>query len=175
MDGHTAMVSCVCANNNAVISGSHDWTLKVWDPETGECLRTLTEHTGIVECVCAYNNNVISGSYDKTLKVWDPETGERVQTMAGHTRVVRCVCAYNNAVISGSADHTLKVWDPADEQQTCAFCLEERGTHGGLAVAVHSDNTGHLFCFDCISQCFAKDRHCPTCRELVVNIVAPVP
>ena len=30
--------------NGNVVSGSWDFTLKVWDPSSGQCLRTLTGH-----------------------------------------------------------------------------------------------------------------------------------
>ena len=39
-------VLCVAAlSDGRVVSGSDDRTLKVWNPSTGQCLRTLSGHT----------------------------------------------------------------------------------------------------------------------------------
>ena len=96
------------------MSGSSDWTLKVWDASTGEYLQTLRGHTGWawrrrpvkprvncsstprgaqVKCVAALSNDrVVSGSWDNTLKVWDASTGRCLQTLTGHADPVRCLC-----------------------------------------------------------------------------------
>ena len=64
-----------------------DKTLKLWDAETGQELRTLEGHTGEVSA-CAFSPDgarVVSASEDKTLKLWDAETGRELRTLEGHT------------------------------------------------------------------------------------------
>ena len=39
---------CVCMCVCAVVSGSRDSTLRVWDIETGECLKKLEGHVAAV-------------------------------------------------------------------------------------------------------------------------------
>ena len=34
--------------DNIIISGSTDWTLKVWNADMGECIHTLYDHTSTV-------------------------------------------------------------------------------------------------------------------------------
>ena len=56
-----------------IISGSWDCTIKIWDANTGQCLKTLMGHSGNVLSV-AYSpdgTKIISGSYDKTIKIWE--------------------------------------------------------------------------------------------------------
>ena len=36
-----------------VVSGSGDWTLKVWDVATGECVATLEGHSDAVRCAAS--------------------------------------------------------------------------------------------------------------------------
>jgi WD40 repeat protein len=69
---------------------SYDETLKLWNVETGECVRTFIGHTRSVWTVCFSKDDklVISGSGDKTLKLWNVETGQCVRTFEGHTSYV---------------------------------------------------------------------------------------
>jgi len=103
-----AQVWCVAAlPNGRVVSGSRDFTLKVWNALTGACIQTLTGHTrparrrrpvepcvncsstprgAQVSCVAALSNgHVVSGSWDNTLKVWVSSSAQCLRTMSGHT------------------------------------------------------------------------------------------
>lgn len=46
--GHVAAVRCVQYDGRRVVSGAYDYTVKVWNPETEECLHTLQGHTNRV-------------------------------------------------------------------------------------------------------------------------------
>ena len=70
------------------VSASEDCTLKVWDLERGEVLRTLEGHTGAVTAVAVTpdGKRAVSACEDWTLKVWDLERGEALRTLEGHHR-----------------------------------------------------------------------------------------
>ncbi|MEE0888922.1 MAG: hypothetical protein U0L57_01780, partial [Bacteroidales bacterium] len=56
-----------------IISGSvDDATVKIWDANTGECLKTLKEHLDSVWSVAFSpdGTKIISGSADYTIKIW---------------------------------------------------------------------------------------------------------
>jgi len=61
----------------------HDETARVWDLETGECLRILEGHTGwvIAAALHADGRRAVTGSEDRTVRVWDLETGECLRTL----------------------------------------------------------------------------------------------
>ena len=66
-----------------MVSASRDHTLKLWDAETGEEIRTLASHTAGV-WACAYSPDgarVVSASRDGTLKIWDAEARECIVTL----------------------------------------------------------------------------------------------
>ena len=49
--------------SNKIISASNDETIKIWDLETGECLKTLNDHTnGVTSILILKDNKFISGS-----------------------------------------------------------------------------------------------------------------
>ncbi len=60
------------------VSGSDDETLRVWDLESGRCLRTLEGHSSGVRSVSVTpdGRRAVSGSDDETLRVWDVESGQ---------------------------------------------------------------------------------------------------
>jgi WD40 repeat protein len=49
---YSQRVTCVVAMSDGrrVISGSNDETLRVWDVDTGECVRELKGHREVSEC-----------------------------------------------------------------------------------------------------------------------------
>ena len=71
----------------AELSGSEDKTLRLWEVESGKCLRTFEGHTGNVNSVClsADGRYALSGSEDKTLRLWEVESGKCLRTFEGHT------------------------------------------------------------------------------------------
>ena len=70
--GHTDSVrSLAVMENQNIVSGSEDKTIKIWSQSTGECLHTLNGHTGVVNGVAVLpTNEIVSVSDDMTLKIW---------------------------------------------------------------------------------------------------------
>ena len=57
---------------STLASGSYDKTIRVWNFESGECLKVLKGHTGGVTslCISPSNGYLCSGSDDKSIIVW---------------------------------------------------------------------------------------------------------
>ena len=134
----TRIVSGACKN----IPGKYIWSddkyvgeIKIWDANTGECLKTLEGHSKTVESV-AYSpdgRRIVSGSDDKTIKIWDANTGECLKTLEGHLGFV-CSVAYSpdgTKIICGSGDNTIKIWDANTGQ-----CLKTLEGHSYPVVSV---------------------------------------
>ena len=113
--GHTGSINCLAVlPDGRIVSGSCDNTIRIWSPDTGDCLRTLKGHTKQVSCVAVLpDGRIVSGSYDNYIRIWNADTGECLQTLEGHTLWVKCVTALpDGRIVSGSCDRTLRIWDP---------------------------------------------------------------
>ncbi len=51
LTGHSAAVSSVAFMGDEVASGSYDNSIKIWNLNTGNCLRTLIGHTSDIESI----------------------------------------------------------------------------------------------------------------------------
>lgn len=68
--GHTSTVRCIqSAGYRAVVSGSRDTTLRVWDLDKGVSTKVLVGHSSSVRCLAVHGDLVVSGSYDYTAMV----------------------------------------------------------------------------------------------------------
>ena len=115
--GHSDWVNAVALapDGKTAISASSDYTLKIWDTETGRELKTLTGHSHSVKAVAIApdGKTAISASSDYTLKIWDTETARELKTLTGHSKWVNSVAIApdGKTAISASGDSTLKIWN----------------------------------------------------------------
>jgi tetratricopeptide (TPR) repeat protein len=117
------------------VSASYDKTLRVWDLETGRCLRVMEGHTHFDNCVSVTPDGLraVSGSRDGALRVWDLETGRCLRVLEGHTASVGSVSVTPDGLraVSESSDNTLRAWDL--ETGTCLIIAL---TQASRAVAI---------------------------------------
>ncbi|GAB7347326.1 hypothetical protein MBLNU459_g4270t1 [Dothideomycetes sp. NU459] len=133
--GHKNGVMCLQFDENVLITGSYDSTVKIWDIETGEELRTLRGHTSGIRCLqFDETGKLVTGSMDNTTKVWNWRTGQCVRTFQSHTGGVISVHFDKQYVASGSMDQTIRVWD----SQTKATFLLKGHTDWVNAVKIDS-------------------------------------
>jgi WD40 repeat protein len=71
--GHTRSVRSICqiGDTNYIASASFDHTIKIWDLDNSQCVKTLDKHTSSVINVIYHSNGyLISCSNDRTIKTW---------------------------------------------------------------------------------------------------------
>ncbi|ACK68582.1 WD-40 repeat protein [Gloeothece citriformis PCC 7424] len=117
LEGHDSYVNSVSISpdGKTLASGSGDNTIKLWNLETGEQIRTLKGHEETVTSVSFSpdGKTLASWSYDKTIKLWNLETGQEIRTLTGHDYYVNSVSFSPDGKIwaSGSVDKTIKLWN----------------------------------------------------------------
>lgn len=115
--GHTDTVTCLQFNRKHLILGLYDQSVKIWNIETGECIRTLTGHVKGVRSLAFDAQKLITGGLDSTVKVWNYHNGQCISTYRGHDDAVTSVDFCDKTIVSGSADRTVKVWHA--DSRTC--------------------------------------------------------
>ncbi|KAI8362744.1 WD40-repeat-containing domain protein [Choanephora cucurbitarum] len=75
---HEQSVRDLAVHGNALVSGSYDHNVIVWDLETGEKVHVLRGHTMKVYCVAIdpKRRHCISGGMDATVRIWGLDDGE---------------------------------------------------------------------------------------------------
>lgn len=113
--GHTNGVMCLQFEDNILATGSYDATIKIWDINTGEEIRTLRGHSCGIRCLQFDDTKLISGSLDHRIKIWNWRTGECISTYAGHSGGVLSVHFDSTILVSGSMDNTVRIWNFKDK------------------------------------------------------------
>jgi F-box/WD-40 domain protein MET30 len=109
--GHDNGVMCLQFDDQILVTGSYDATIKIWDIKTGKEIRTLEGHTQGIRCLQFDDSQLITGSLDNCIKVWNWRTGQLIRTLDGHSRGVIGLHMAGKLLASGSADHTIIVHD----------------------------------------------------------------
>ena len=113
---HTSIVRSVAFSPDGTIlaSGSVDETIKLWDPYTGTCLKTLTAPERVFSLAFSPDGKTLAAvGGDSSVRIWDVATGTCLKTFAGHSGYINAV-AYapdGKTLASGSDDETVKIWD----------------------------------------------------------------
>jgi len=104
-----------------LVTGSHDRTIKFWDPATGALQKTLSRHRGAVTAIAFSPDGqlVASASQDQTIRLWDVASGEERGTLRGHTGPVHAVAFGSDGKLLASAgeDGSVRLWQVATQKE----------------------------------------------------------
>ncbi len=158
--GHRGSVNActVLPDGRRALSASDDYTLKLWDLETGHCLSTLEGHADWVNA-CAVlpdGRHALSTSQDGTLKLWDLETGRCLSTLQGHSDSLTACTLLPDGLraLSSSWDGPVKEWDL--QSRECRRTLYGNGAFLCIATAGES-----LFAGDALGNVWILEAHSP--------------
>jgi small GTP-binding protein len=142
LSGHTNVVNSVAFSPDGVLlaSGSSDNTIRLWNVQTGQLIRSLEGHTSWVFSVAFSPDGVLLGSasHDNTLQLWNVQTGQLIRSLEGHTSWVFSVAfSPDGGVLAGASnDGTIRLWDRLSGRQ---LGLLEGHTGPVLCISVSAD------------------------------------
>ena len=173
-EGHSWGVASVSlsADGKYALSGSHDYTLKLWDLSTGQCLRTFEGYRESVDSVSwSTDGRYVISAVGCMLELWEVATGQCLRTFDGlngwvpdgsyggpemGSPIIRvhsvCLSAGSSFAISGGSDKMLNMWDVSTGQ--CPRTFEwhsgnvfsvSLSADGKYAISGSSDNTLKLW------------------------------
>ncbi|ETO06054.1 WD-40 repeat protein, partial [Reticulomyxa filosa] len=147
--GHTSYVCSIdCSTFGAdqfICSGSADKTVRVWDVETNQQIRSFNGHSNTVYCVkfSPYHNNnnnnrhvICSSSVDNTIRFWDIKDDIQLQLLNGHKGWIGGIefSSFNGGryLCCGSYDATIRLWDVEaykslhvfNGHENCVICVD---------------------------------------------------
>merc|ERR1711959_151823 len=95
-----------------LISTSVDKTCRVWEPDTGQLVHTLS-HENWVTSACMFNGLLVTGVGDATIIGWNIETAQKcwsVDAHKEHNAVSSVIQAGDDLLLTGSWDGSVKEW-----------------------------------------------------------------
>jgi len=125
LKGHNKEIRCfttlIYNDFLAIVSGSADGTIKIWNPNLSEDKLICTlKNESTVWCLLSYknnDNNLLASSHFDEIRIWNPsQTNTPIYTLVGHQLNVVCLSSITIndmfTIISGSYDQTIKLWNP---------------------------------------------------------------
>ncbi|RNE95192.1 uncharacterized protein Tco025E_10126, partial [Trypanosoma conorhini] len=117
LHGHTNYVRCLYAEGSAVVSGSDDCTVRVWDAGSGEAQLTGHFHGRAgVSALCRVGVTMWSGDNEGRVIAWKLSTCEALRVLHAHGGRVASLRKIGSRVYSGGADGIIAVFDAEDGQ-----------------------------------------------------------
>lgn len=125
LQGHRSDVRSVTlsSDNTFLLSTSHN-AVKIWNPSTGSCLRTIDSGYGLCSLILPSNKYGLVGTKDGTMEIIDIGSGTCLEVIEAHGGSVRTIAALpdKNGFVTGSADHDVKFWEYQIKQKPGQVC-----------------------------------------------------
>ncbi|KAB2066856.1 hypothetical protein ES319_A09G187000v1 [Gossypium barbadense] len=118
--GHTKWIRSIRMVGDTLITGSDDWTARVWTVSRGTCDAVLACHAGPLLCVeySASDKGIITGSTDGLLRFWenDEEGIKCVKNVTIHTAPILSINAGEQWLGVGAADNSMSLFQRPQER-----------------------------------------------------------
>ena len=115
LEGHTDSVYCVQFDEDKILTGSRDRTVRIWDAHTYECMKVIgitSRNPGSV--VPPLPEELADQGHRPFTTVFSPQS--EIEPAAAvpylyHTGSILCLQYDEKVMVTGSSDYTLIIWD----------------------------------------------------------------
>ncbi|KAF6167704.1 hypothetical protein GIB67_017199 [Kingdonia uniflora] len=114
LPGHRSVVRSVTlsSDNTLLMSTSHN-AVKIWNPSTGSCLRTIDSGYGLCGTFVPGDKFALVGTKSGTLEIIDVGNGTCMEVVEAHGGSIPSIVTLpdNSGFVTGSEDHDVKFWE----------------------------------------------------------------
>ena len=132
LDGHEGPVRAVAFSQDGtqIISGSQDNTIRLWNSEGGQLLKSFRGHDGAVRAVAFAQSDqvILSGSHDNSIRKWNINEYEEIrvlqgQVLEGHVDSILSAAFSpdGDRIVTASRDRTARTWEAVTGQPLKVF------------------------------------------------------
>jgi WD40 repeat protein/serine/threonine protein kinase len=132
LDGHEGPVRAVAFSQDGtrIISGSQDNTIRLWNAEGGQLLKSFRGHDGAVRAVAFAESDqvILSGSRDNSIRKWNVSEYAEIrvlqgQVLEGHVDAILSAgfSPDGERIVTASRDRTARTWEAGTGQQLKVF------------------------------------------------------
>jgi U3 small nucleolar RNA-associated protein 12 len=120
LPGHRSVIRSVTLNpeGNLLLSTSHN-AVKIWNPSTGACLRTIDSGYGLCSAFVPGNRYALIGTRSGSLEIVDVGSGTTIEVVEAHTGQIKSIVPIpdedgsvsGNGFVTGADDNDVKFWE----------------------------------------------------------------
>lgn len=118
--GHTKWIKSIRMTGDIILTGSDDWTAKMWSLSRGTCDAVLACHAGPILCVeySPSDKGIITGSTDGLVRFWENEEGgiRCVKNITIHSASILSINAGEHWLGIGAADNSMSLFHRPQER-----------------------------------------------------------
>ena len=143
LKGHDDNIWSISFNpdGSKIVSASSDRTVKIWNSQTGQCLKTLSGHNRPVLCVSfsPNGNTVASCGGHSIIKLWNVETGECFLTIQDKASYTIKFNSDGLILASGHTSGMVKLWNTKNGK-----CIQTLGNRKPIISIAFSDDGRYI-------------------------------
>jgi WD40 repeat protein len=169
----------VDVKSNRFTSASDDKKIKIWDYETGKCLKTINEPQSLVSSLFIQNDKLITASECKTVKIWDLNTYNCLNTLKNESKVTSLSLISDNLIACSCYGGILNIWNlntltkvKSFNDYNCYCFLNAKLVYKSKIIGIPSDSYYNIVIWD--SETFERIRelegHLDTIFDLNITL-----
>jgi WD40 repeat protein len=138
--GDNTQILCIAkTQDQKIISGSADGTIRVWNQVNGKCEASFQAHDCAVLAIIIQGDHIVSGSEDHSIRIWDLFTYDCLDTVRFPGGSIKSLVSIDQRRIAcGSNDGAIFIFESSTRNQ---FSLEH---HNGAVEALTNLGNGRL-------------------------------